>query len=89
MGNVNLIKKRVPWNKGKVCPQISAYLKGRTLSQETKNKIRKAHLGKPLSEAHKQKIKKHHLINHHRYWLGRKQTEESNEKRRASQIGSR
>jgi len=38
--------RHIPWNKGKICPQISAFLKGKKLSLTTKRKLRLAHLGK-------------------------------------------
>jgi len=41
-------KGSVPWNKGKVGVQVSAN-KGKTLSEETKQKIRNANLGKKQS----------------------------------------
>jgi group I intron endonuclease len=40
------LRGRVPWNKGKKCPQLSHHKnRGRVLSQESKNKISKANLG--------------------------------------------
>jgi len=62
----------VPWNKGKSTP-------GHPQSEETKEKIRQAHLGKTLPDATKQKIREA-LLGEKNPWFGRKHTEETKRK---------
>lgn len=44
------------WNKGKKCPQMSKALIGHTVSEESRNKMRLAKLGKKHTEEHKRKV---------------------------------
>ena len=60
-----LFPNKLAWNKGKKYknPKISEIQKGRKLSEETKEKIRKSHLGmkyKPMSEIGKKNISNSH-----------------------------
>ncbi len=61
-------KGKDPWNKGKLCPQLSESQKGKTISEESKQKMSKAKLdnpvrywkGKTMSEEHKRKLSESH-----------------------------
>lgn len=61
-------KGKEPWNKGKICPQISESQKGRVASEESKQKMSKAKLdnpvrywkGKTMNEEHRRKLSESH-----------------------------
>jgi 5-methylcytosine-specific restriction endonuclease McrA len=55
------------------------------LSDETKEKLRKANLGKKLSIETREKMSK----NNGRYWKGKKHTAETNEKNRQAHLGEK
>ena len=54
----SFVKGHKTWNKGIKCPNISKSRRGFKMSEEQKEKLRLAHLGKKLSEDTKMKISK-------------------------------
>lgn len=58
-GENNPLWGKPAWNKGKRCPQISAGLKGRQFSEETRRKMSEAQKGKHVGEANPFYGKKH------------------------------
>lgn len=58
-GNKNFLGK-IPWNKGKKCPNISETLKGREMSKEVRKKISVARKGHLVSKGTREKISLSH-----------------------------
>jgi len=49
----NSLMGNIPWNKGKTkreCPSLTSSKRGMRMSPESRERMRRAHLGKPLSE---------------------------------------
>lgn len=75
--------------KMSVASKGNTHCLGRTLSQETKQKIREKHLGKVLSEETKKKISENHydISGKNNPMYGKKHSEESKNKMRLNRIG--
>lgn len=65
--------------------KLSDKMKGKKLSKEHVEKLRKAHIGKKRSKEHKENIKK----NNAKYWKGKKRDPETIEKIRQSKLGKK
>ena len=81
-------KGRLPWNIGKICPQLSKACKGHKLLDETKLKMSEARKGIKLSEETKRRMSIARM-GHIGHMLGKKASQETKQKMSLSQRGRR